>query len=63
MTKGTVETMTSARETVVARLKEMLGERCSTAQAVREQHGHGESYHPTLLPDAVCMPASTVEVA
>ncbi|MEZ5824228.1 MAG: FAD-linked oxidase C-terminal domain-containing protein [Geminicoccaceae bacterium] len=63
MTKGTVETMTSARETVVARLKEMLGERCSTAQAVREQHGHGESYHPTLLPDAVCMPASTGEVA
>ncbi|MCB2054768.1 MAG: FAD-binding protein [Geminicoccaceae bacterium] len=43
-------------------LRDLLGERCSTALALREQHGHGESYHPTRLPDAVCHPKSTGDV-
>ena len=44
-------------------LGELLGERCSTGMAQREQHGKGESYHPTALPDAVCFPRSTSEVS
>ncbi|MGH6718966.1 MAG: FAD-binding oxidoreductase [Alphaproteobacteria bacterium] len=41
----------------------VLGDRLSTAPAVREQHGHGESYHPTRAPDVVVFPRSTDEVA
>jgi D-lactate dehydrogenase (cytochrome) len=41
----------------------MLGDRCSTALADREHHGHGESYHPTFPPDAVCYPTATDEVS
>jgi D-lactate dehydrogenase (cytochrome) len=35
------------------RLEEVFGQRLVTAQAIREQHGHGESWHPAALPDAV----------
>ena len=31
--------------TIVDELREFLGDRVSTAAAVREQHGHDESYH------------------
>ncbi len=34
-------------------LKQRFGEQISTAAAVREQHGHDESYHPVEAPDAV----------
>ena len=44
-------------------LRRMLGDRCSTAAAVRDHHGHGESYHPTRAPDVVCFPLSTEEVS
>ncbi|HZD26950.1 MAG TPA: FAD-linked oxidase C-terminal domain-containing protein [Alphaproteobacteria bacterium] len=50
-------------EDVVARLKDLLGERLSTAQAVREQHGHDESWHEMEAPDAVAFARSTDEVA
>jgi D-lactate dehydrogenase (cytochrome) len=46
----------------IAGLGDLLGERLSTRRADREQHGHGESYHPTRAPDAVCWPASTTEL-
>ena len=44
-------------------LRELLGVRLSTNRAECEQHGRGESYHPTQPPDAVCYVESTTEVA
>ena len=44
-------------------LKALLGERATTAEAVREHHSHGESYHPPAFPDVVCFPGSTEEVS
>jgi D-lactate dehydrogenase (cytochrome) len=43
-------------------LKQRFGDRLSTAAAVREQHGHDESYHPVEPPDAVCFAQSTEDV-
>jgi D-lactate dehydrogenase (cytochrome) len=48
---------------LVRELKTVLGDRCSTSAAEREHHGHGESYHPTFPPDAVCYVRSTEEVS
>ena len=48
---------------IVDELHEFLGNRVSTAAAVREQHGHDESYHGTAPPDVVVFPESTDEVA
>jgi len=47
----------------IAELAALLGERLSTAPAVREQHGHDESYHATEPPDAVAFARGTEEVA
>ena len=44
-------------------LRGRLGERLSTATAVREQHGHGESYHTGVAPEAVAFVHSTEEAA
>ena len=44
-------------------LRALLGDRFSTAAAMREQHGREESWHPTMPPDAVAFPHSTEEVA
>jgi D-lactate dehydrogenase (cytochrome) len=44
-------------------LRERFGERCSTAAAVREQHGRGESVYDAQPPDAVVFCESTAEVA
>ena len=44
-------------------LKTLLGQRATTADAIREHHSHGESYHPAALPDVVCFPQSTEEVS
>ena len=46
----------------LAALKDLLGSRLSTADAVREHHSHGESYHAPHPPDAVAFPKSTDEV-
>jgi len=48
---------------LIEELRGLLGERLSTAEAVREQHGHDESYHPTAAPDAVAFARSTEEVS
>src|SRR4029453_4493628 len=42
-------------------LKALLGSRASDADAVREHHSHGESYHPPAAPDIVCFPVTTAE--
>ena len=44
-------------------LRRLLGERLSTSEAVREQHGRDESYHAPALPEAVAFARSTEEVA
>jgi D-lactate dehydrogenase (cytochrome) len=49
-------------ETLIERLRSILGERVSTISSVLEQHGHGESWHPVQAPDAVCFAQSTEEV-
>lgn len=40
----------------------LFGDRATTAQAVREQHGASESHYPTALPDLVVYPLDTEEV-
>ena len=47
----------------IADLQTLLGERLSTAAAVREQHGKDVSYHEGAPPDAVAFAESTEEVA
>jgi D-lactate dehydrogenase (cytochrome) len=44
-------------------IKQRLGDRFSTAQAVREQHGRGEDHHAVLAPDGVAFVESTEEVS
>ncbi|MGP1396775.1 MAG: FAD-binding oxidoreductase [Inquilinaceae bacterium] len=54
---------TRLNEALIAALTDLLGDRLSTAAAVREQHGRDESYHPAVAPDAVAFARSTDEVA
>jgi len=49
-------------DALLARLRDLLGDRVSTGAAVREHHSRGESHHHPVLPDAVVFPASTDEV-
>ena len=44
-------------------LKQMLGDRLSTAMAVRDQHGKDESYHTPHAPEAVAFAHTTEEVS
>ena len=47
----------------IAEIRALIGERLSTAPAVREQHGKDVTYHEGHPPDAVAFAASTDEVA
>lgn len=47
----------------IAALKDLLGDRLSTGESIREIHGRDESYSQPALPDAVAFPESTVEVS
>ncbi|MEE8366408.1 MAG: FAD-linked oxidase C-terminal domain-containing protein [Gammaproteobacteria bacterium] len=51
------------RDFVIDKLRDLFGDRVSTVGSVLEQHGHGESWHPTQPPDAVCFVQSTEEVS
>src|SRR3546814_6225252 len=42
-----------ADDPLIAALRQLLGERLSTARAVREHHGKDASYHAMAMPDAV----------
>ncbi|WNJ99425.1 FAD-linked oxidase C-terminal domain-containing protein [Thalassospiraceae bacterium LMO-JJ14] len=44
-------------------LRQIVGERVTTADAIREQHGRDESFHPCIPPDAVVFAHSTDEVS
>ncbi|MFN7305204.1 MAG: FAD-binding oxidoreductase, partial [Acetobacteraceae bacterium] len=48
---------------VIASIRGFLGERLSTAQAMREQHSRGEDTTPPTLPDAVAFVQTTEEVS
>ncbi len=50
-------------DTAFQALRELLGERFTTARAVRDEHGQDASWHPPQPPDAVCFPEDTAEVA
>ena len=49
--------------TLIDALRAQLGDRLSTADAVRDHHSHAESWHAPARPDAVVFPLSTAEVA
>jgi D-lactate dehydrogenase (cytochrome) len=51
------------RDAAIAEIKVLVGDRLSTAKAVREQHGRDESYHAPAPPDAVAFARSTDEVS
>jgi D-lactate dehydrogenase (cytochrome) len=63
MTQAARRAEPRAIEQAIAALRTLLGDRLSTAAAVRDQHGHDESYHATEPPDAVAFATSTDEVA
>jgi D-lactate dehydrogenase (cytochrome) len=50
-------------EAAIAEARALLGERLSTAQAVRDQHGKDESWHIPAPPDAVAFALTTEEVS
>jgi D-lactate dehydrogenase (cytochrome) len=61
---ATVESVVpAAREAAIASLQQLLGNRLSTAAAMRERHGKDASYHPCVPPDAVAFVHSTREVS
>ncbi len=53
----------TAVDELIAELRGLLGERFSTAAAVRAHHGKDESFHTAQPPDAVAFPNATAEVA
>ncbi len=57
-----VQARSHAVEPLIQELKALLGDRLSVSQAVRDQHGHDESYHEKAAPDAVAFAHSTEEV-
>ncbi|PHS21890.1 MAG: FAD-binding oxidoreductase [Robiginitomaculum sp.] len=50
-------------EAITAELQQLLGDRLSTSQAVRDQHGQDESFHPCAAPDLVAFAHTTEDVA
>ena len=50
-------------EAAIAALRDLLGDRLTTATALREQHSRGEDLSAPVLPDAVAFPYSTEEVS
>jgi len=53
------EALANVKENLI----QLLGERCSTSQAVRDQHGKDESWHDCCAPDLVCFAKNTEEVS
>ena len=50
-------------ESCIRELGALFGERCSTGETIRKQHGRDESFHPSAPPDAVVFVESNEEVA
>jgi D-lactate dehydrogenase (cytochrome) len=56
-------TPAQALDPLIAELRALLGERLSTSEAVRQQHGKDESFHEVAAPDAVAFANSGDDVA
>lgn len=54
---------TSSKDPCLQELQRLLGERLSFSESVREQHGHDESFHASVPPEAVAFVESNEEVA
>jgi D-lactate dehydrogenase (cytochrome) len=63
MAQAAPETGNLPDDPLIEALRALLGERLSTARAVREHHGKDASYHAMEMPDAVAFAESTEEVA
>src|SRR5690606_13755610 len=57
------DTAPAAVTAALDQIRAVIGDRLSTALAVREQHGKDQTYHPGAPPDAVAFPHSTEEVS
>ena len=63
MAEAAHDTRNQVDDPLIDALRELLGERLSTAWAVREHHGKDASYHAMEAPDAVAFAETTEEVA
>ena len=64
VTMSTVpKTLHTDIENTIDKLRAQLGDRISTVETVLQQHGRGESWHPTQPPNAVCFAQTNEEVA
>ena len=50
-------------EKAIATLRDLLGDRLSTGESIRELHARDEAYTAPVLPDAVAFPENTEEVS
>ena len=50
-------------ENAIAALRDLLGDRLSTGESIRELHARDEAYTAPVLPDAVAFPENTEEVS
>ena len=63
MKQSTKNTDSATRESpCIQELQKLLGERFSLSEAVREQHGHDESFHASASPEAVAFAESNEEI-
>ncbi|MFT4826519.1 MAG: D-lactate dehydrogenase (cytochrome) [Cryomorphaceae bacterium] len=46
----------------IAKIEQLIGERITTNATVCDHHGHDESWHESMAPDAVCFAQSVEEV-
>lgn len=53
----------ATRDAAFDALKQIFGDRFTTSEAVRHQHGKDESYHTPMAPDAVVFAESEEEIA
>jgi hypothetical protein len=53
----------TACEVAISSLRQLLGDRLSTATTIRKRHGKDVSYHPSMPPDAVAFPRTTSKVS
>ncbi len=63
MAEPAQEARSPQNDPLIEALRALLGERLSTAPAVREHHGKDASYHAVEAPDAVAFAETTEEVA
>jgi D-lactate dehydrogenase (cytochrome) len=61
--EGSMTAGSRPAEAAIAALRDLLGDRLTTATALREQHSRGEDLSAPVLPDAVAFPHSTEEVS